>query len=106
MSFIKDTLFVFSRQQRLILRVPVFIIVGVLQPILYLALFGPLLTKLPAGTLSGSAIANRPSPRSFASAKPGLMSACTLLSAGAISTRRLRSRFARVPALTHLRCST
>ena len=24
-----------------------------LQPILYLALFGPLLTKLPAGTLSG-----------------------------------------------------
>ena len=53
MSFIKDTLFVFRRQQRLILRVPAFIIVGVLQPILYLALFGPLLTKLPAGTLSG-----------------------------------------------------
>src|SRR5215468_883945 len=53
MSFIKDTLFVFRRQQRLILRVPAFVIVGVLQPILYLALFGPLLTKLPAGTLSG-----------------------------------------------------
>src|SRR5215469_12495849 len=53
MSFIKDTLFVFSRQQRLILRVPAFVIVGVLQPILYLTLFGPLLTKLPAGTLSG-----------------------------------------------------
>src|ERR1700685_975154 len=53
MSFITDTLFVFRRQQRLILRVPVFLIVGVLQPILYLALFGPLLTKLPAGTLSG-----------------------------------------------------
>jgi ABC-2 type transport system permease protein len=53
MSFISDTLFVFRRQQRLILRVPVFLIVGVLQPILYLALFGPLLTRLPAGTLSG-----------------------------------------------------
>jgi len=53
MSFISDTLFVFRRQQRLLLRVPVFIIVGVLQPILYLALFGPLLTRLPAGTLSG-----------------------------------------------------
>lgn len=53
MSFIGDTLFVYRRQQRLILREPVFLIVGVLQPILYLALFGPLLTKLPAGTLSG-----------------------------------------------------
>ena len=53
MSFIADTLFVYRRQQRLILRVPVFLIVGVLQPILYLALFGPLLTRLPAGTLSG-----------------------------------------------------
>jgi ABC-2 type transport system permease protein len=53
MSFISDTLFVFRRQLRLILRVPVFLIVGVLQPILYLALFGPLLTRLPAGTLSG-----------------------------------------------------
>ena len=53
MAFVSDTLFVFRRQQRLILRVPAFLIIGVLQPILYLALFGPLLTKLPAGTLSG-----------------------------------------------------
>jgi ABC-2 type transport system permease protein len=53
MSFISDTLLVYRRQQRLLLRVPVFLIVGVLQPILYLALFGPLLTRLPAGTLSG-----------------------------------------------------
>src|ERR1700689_2941303 len=53
MAFITDALFVFRRQQRLILRVPAFLIIGVLQPILYLALFGPLLTKLPAGTLSG-----------------------------------------------------
>ena len=55
MAFITDTLFVFRRQQRLILRVPAFLIVGVLQPILYLALFGPLLTRLPAGTLAGGA---------------------------------------------------
>src|SRR5262245_64574719 len=55
MSFISDTLFVYRRQQRLILRVPAFLIGGVLQPILYLWLFGPLLTKLPAGTLSGGA---------------------------------------------------
>src|SRR6201997_2029307 len=55
MSFISDTLFVYRRQQRLILRVPAFLIVGVLQPILYLALFGPLLTRLPAGTLAGGA---------------------------------------------------
>src|SRR6202046_4971121 len=41
MAFITNTLFVFRRQQRLILRVPVFLIVGVLQPILYLALFVP-----------------------------------------------------------------
>jgi ABC-2 type transport system permease protein len=53
MSFVTDTLFVYRRQQRLVLRVPAFLIVGVLQPILYLALFGPLLTKLPSGTLSG-----------------------------------------------------
>ena len=53
MNFISDTLLVFKRQLRLILRVPAFLIVGVVQPILYLALFGPLLTKLPAGVLSG-----------------------------------------------------
>jgi ABC-2 type transport system permease protein len=53
MSFITDTLFVYRRQQRLVLREPAFLVVGVLQPILYLALFGPLLTKLPSGTLSG-----------------------------------------------------
>jgi ABC-2 type transport system permease protein len=52
MSFVSDSLLVFKRQLRLILRVPAFLIVGVVQPILYLALFGPLLTKLPTGVLS------------------------------------------------------
>src|SRR5271167_3946239 len=53
MSFVSDTLFIFRRQLRLILRNPAFLIIGLLQPVLYLVLFGPLLTRLPAGELSG-----------------------------------------------------
>ncbi len=53
MSFIHDTLFIFKRQVRLILREPAFLTIGLLQPILYLVLFGPLLTRLPAGALTG-----------------------------------------------------
>lgn len=53
MSFFHDTWFIFRRQVRLILRNPAFLTIGLLQPVLYLVLFGPLLTKLPAGTLSG-----------------------------------------------------
>ena len=53
MSFIHDTWFIFRRQVRLILRNPAFLTIGLLQPILYLVLFGPLLTNLPAGSLSG-----------------------------------------------------
>ena len=55
MSFIHDTLLIFRRQMRLALRDPAFVAFGVLQPILYLVLFGPLLTRLPAAALgSGS----------------------------------------------------
>ena len=54
MSFIHDTLLIFRRQLRLALRDPAFVAFGVLQPILYLVLFGPLLTRLPAGALGGS----------------------------------------------------
>lgn len=54
MSFIRDTLIVFRRQLRLSMRNPAWIIIVLVQPILYLALFGPLLTKLPAATLTGS----------------------------------------------------
>ncbi len=54
MSFVRDTLIVFRRQLRLSLRNPAWVIIALVQPILYLALFGPLLTKLPAGTLGGS----------------------------------------------------
>jgi ABC-2 type transport system permease protein len=55
MSFIHDTLLIFRRQERLALRNPAWVIIALLQPVLYLALFGPLLTKLPAGTLGGAA---------------------------------------------------
>src|ERR1700689_1155037 len=51
MSFIRDTLLVFRRQERLALRNPAWVIIGLIQPILYLALFGPLLTRLPTATL-------------------------------------------------------
>jgi ABC-2 type transport system permease protein len=54
MSFIHDTLIVFRRQLRLSLRNPAWVIIALVQPILYLALFGPLLTKLPATALGES----------------------------------------------------
>ncbi|HMD95163.1 MAG TPA: ABC transporter permease [Trebonia sp.] len=54
MSFIRDTLVVFRRQMRLSLRNPAWVIIALIQPILYLALFGPLLTKLPATAFGGS----------------------------------------------------
>ena len=53
MSFIHDTWFIFRRQVRLVLRNPAFLTIGLLQPILDLVLFGPLLANLPAGSLSG-----------------------------------------------------
>jgi ABC-2 type transport system permease protein len=43
---IGDTLLIFRRAMRLSLRNPVWVILGLIQPILYLALFGPLLKKV------------------------------------------------------------
>jgi ABC-2 type transport system permease protein len=43
MQFLNDTWLVFSRAMRLSLRNPVWVILGLIQPILYLTLFGPLL---------------------------------------------------------------
>lgn len=43
MTFIKETWLVFSRALRLSIRNPVWVIIGIFQPILYLTLFGPLL---------------------------------------------------------------
>ena len=46
MSFVTDTWNVFARAMRLSLRQPLWVAIGVLQPILYLTLFGPLLVPL------------------------------------------------------------
>jgi len=54
MTFFRDTLMIFRRQERLALRNPAWVIIGLTQPILYLALMGPLLTKLPASSLGTS----------------------------------------------------
>jgi ABC-2 type transport system permease protein len=46
MSVLRETLLIFRRSMRLSLRQPVWVIFGVIQPLLYLALFGPLLKKV------------------------------------------------------------
>ncbi|CAN5536085.1 ABC transporter permease [soil metagenome] len=46
MSFFRETWIVFYRQLRIALRNPAWVIIGLAQPILYLSLFGPLLTPL------------------------------------------------------------
>ncbi len=51
MRFLTDTWLVFSRAMRLSLRNPVWVILGLMQPILYLILFGPLLE--PVATAPG-----------------------------------------------------
>ncbi len=51
MRFMTDTWLVFSRAMRLSLRNPVWVILGLMQPILYLILFGPLLE--PVATAPG-----------------------------------------------------
>jgi ABC-2 type transport system permease protein len=46
MKFLRDTGIIYRRQVRLSLREPAWIAIGLLQPVLYLALFGPLLKPL------------------------------------------------------------
>src|SRR5215475_7336256 len=70
MSFIHDTLLIFRRQMRLALRTPAFVTIGLLQPVLYLVLFGPLLTRLPAGALGGGSGGTAEAYRFFV---PGLL---------------------------------
>ena len=48
-----ETLVVFQRQMRTLLRNPVWVVFGLIQPVLYLALFGPLLENISGGGLSG-----------------------------------------------------
>lgn len=53
MSFARDTILIFRRQLRLMLRQPAWLIIGLIQPILYLVFFGPLLTRIAGGGLPG-----------------------------------------------------
>jgi ABC-2 type transport system permease protein len=46
MTFFRETGIIFSRQLRLALREPMWIAIGLMQPVLYLVLFGPLLEPL------------------------------------------------------------
>ena len=50
MVFLRDTWIIFSRSMRLSLRNPIWVVIGLLQPILYLVLFGPLLKSVVAST--------------------------------------------------------
>ena len=45
-TFLRDSFIVFNRQLRMNLRNPAWVIIGLMQPILYLLLFGPLLKPL------------------------------------------------------------
>jgi ABC-2 type transport system permease protein len=68
MSFARDTWLIFRRQLRLSLRNPAWVIIGLMQPILYLAFFGPLLKKVAGGGLSGF-----PGGNSYSFFVPGLL---------------------------------
>ena len=48
---ITETMIVFQRQMRILLRNPVWVFFGLTQPVLYLALFGPLLKNVTGGGL-------------------------------------------------------
>ncbi|MCK8614793.1 ABC transporter permease [Gordonia sp. C13] len=53
-SFFRDSTIVFRRQIRMNLRNPAWVLIGVMQPILYLLLFGPLLKPLVSQFPSGA----------------------------------------------------
>jgi ABC-2 type transport system permease protein len=74
MTFIRDTLVVFRRQERLSLRNPAWVVIALVQPVLYLVLFGPLLTHLPAATFNaGAGAAPGGSAEAYKFFVPGLL---------------------------------
>ncbi|MGC4933879.1 ABC transporter permease [Gordonia sp. DT30] len=54
MTFLRESHIVFRRQIRMNLRNPAWVLIGVLQPVLYLVLFGPLLKPLVSQFPGGS----------------------------------------------------
>jgi ABC-2 type transport system permease protein len=53
LAFFGDTLLIFRRQLKLSVRNPAWVIIGLVQPILYLAFFGPLLARVASGGALG-----------------------------------------------------
>ncbi|BCJ72338.1 transport permease protein [Catellatospora sp. IY07-71] len=49
MKFLRDTWLVFQRQMQLLLRNPVWVVVGIIQPMFFLLLFAPLMKKALSG---------------------------------------------------------
>lgn len=74
MSMASETSVVFTRQMRSLLRNPVWVVFGLTQPILFLVLFGPLLTNVQAGGLGGR--------DSWSIFVPGLLLQLTIFGAG------------------------
>jgi ABC-2 type transport system permease protein len=68
MSFATDTYLIFRRQLRLSLRNPVWVIIGLIQPVMYLAFFGPLLTRV-----TGQGLPGFPPGNSYSFFVPGLL---------------------------------
>ncbi|GAA1779431.1 ABC transporter permease [Nocardioides hankookensis] len=54
MSFVRESNIVFRRQIRMNLRNPAWVLIGIMQPVLYLVLFGPLLKPLVSGFDTGT----------------------------------------------------
>lgn len=74
MSILRETSVIFVRQMRSLLRNPVWVFFGLTQPILYLVLFGPLLTNVNGGGLGGD--------RSWSIFVPGLLLQLSIFGAG------------------------
>ena len=68
LAFFSDTMLIFRRQLKLSVRNPAWVIIGLVQPILYLAFFGPLLARIASGGALGVPASN---PYSFF--VPGLL---------------------------------
>jgi len=58
MAFIQDTLLLFRHHLRSVMRNPTWMIVGIIQPVMYLAFFGPLLTSIAGKGIPGFTAAN------------------------------------------------
>jgi ABC-2 type transport system permease protein len=69
-----ETMLVFQRQMRILLRNPVWVVFGLTQPILYLVLFGPLLKNVSGGGLGGD--------ESWRIFVPGLLMQLSIFGAG------------------------